>query len=54
MSKLFLYIRSKVTGKFGRIGLSRKMEDIVASFADLISGSGAAGTPLVVVKDLLG
>lgn len=32
----------------------RKMEDIVASLADLISGSADAGTPLVVVKDLLG
>jgi hypothetical protein len=32
----------------------RKMEDIVASLADLISGSADAGTPLVIVKDILG
>ncbi len=31
----------------------RKMEDIAASLADLVSGSADAGTPLVVVKDLL-
>lgn len=31
----------------------RRMEDIAASLADLISGSADAGTPLVVVKDLL-
>ncbi len=31
----------------------RRMQDIAASLADLISGSADAGTPLVVVKDLL-
>ena len=28
----------------------RRMEDVVASLADLVSGSSDAGTPLVVVK----
>jgi F420-0:gamma-glutamyl ligase len=31
----------------------RKMEDIVGSLADLISGSADAGTPLVIVKNML-
>jgi Fe-S cluster biosynthesis and repair protein YggX len=31
----------------------RKMQDIAASLADLISGSADAGTPLVVIKGLL-
>jgi len=30
----------------------RKLEDIVASLADLVSGSADAGTPLVIVKDI--
>ncbi|MGB4615150.1 MAG: coenzyme F420-0:L-glutamate ligase, partial [Limnochordia bacterium] len=28
----------------------RKMGDVIASLADLISGSADAGTPLVIVK----
>ena len=31
----------------------RKMEDIAASLADLVSGSADAGTPLVVIKNFL-
>lgn len=31
----------------------RKLEDIAASLADLVSGSADAGTPLVVIKNLL-
>lgn len=31
----------------------RKLEDIIASLADLVSGSADAGTPLVLVKGLL-
>ena len=31
----------------------RKLHDIVASLADLLTGSADAGTPLVVVKGLL-
>ncbi len=32
----------------------RRAEDIIASLADLISGSADAGTPLVICKDFLG
>lgn len=32
----------------------RKVEDIIASLADLVSGSADAGTPLVIVKGFLG
>jgi hypothetical protein len=32
----------------------RRVEDIIASLADLISGSADAGTPMVIVKDFLG
>jgi F420-0:gamma-glutamyl ligase len=32
----------------------RRVEDIIASLADLISGSADAGTPLVICKDFLG
>jgi len=31
----------------------RKMEDVVASLADLVSGSADAGTPLVIIKGIL-
>ncbi len=31
----------------------RKLEDIAGSLADLVSGSADAGTPLVIIKDLL-
>jgi len=31
----------------------RKLEDIAASLADLVSGSADAGTPLVIIKNLM-
>jgi len=30
-----------------------KMEDLIASLADLVSGSADAGTPVVLVKNFL-
>ena len=30
----------------------RKLEDLIASLADLVSGSADAGTPLILVKGL--
>ncbi len=30
----------------------RKLEDIAASLADLVSGSADAGTPMVIIKDI--
>jgi len=32
----------------------RKAEDLIASLADLVSGSADAGTPLILVKGFLG
>ncbi|MDD2587227.1 MAG: coenzyme F420-0:L-glutamate ligase, partial [Syntrophomonadaceae bacterium] len=31
----------------------RKVEDLIASLADLVSGSADAGTPLILVKGFL-
>jgi F420-0:gamma-glutamyl ligase len=31
----------------------RKMEDVLASLADLVSGSADAGTPVVVIKGFI-
>ena len=49
-SKKKTYSRNEIAGE----GTTpRKLEDVIATLADLVSGSADAGTPLVLVKNIL-
>jgi len=53
-------LEAKMGSKFARDSIEtegttpRRVEDIIASLADLISGSADAGTPMVICKNFLG